>query len=111
MAKNTLKILRCEHRKILKVCLAILQHYALKGLNKASDPIHVSDFSKHLFTDNVNVLLTECHYLKFLLTASKTLTELGIFQRSRKYFVRIFFLQMDGDVLYLYFKRGYRHRI
>ena len=28
MAKHTLKILRCSHRKILKVCLAILQHYA-----------------------------------------------------------------------------------
>ena len=28
MAKHTLKILRCEHRKIFKVCLAILQHYA-----------------------------------------------------------------------------------
>ena len=25
MAKHTLKILRCEHRKIFKVCLAILQ--------------------------------------------------------------------------------------
>ena len=30
MAKHTLKILRCEHRKIFKVCLAIL-HYARKG--------------------------------------------------------------------------------
>ena len=28
MAKHTLKDLRCEHRKIFKVCLAILQHYA-----------------------------------------------------------------------------------
>ena len=26
-----LKILRCEHRKIFKVCLAIFQHYAIKG--------------------------------------------------------------------------------
>ena len=26
MVKHTLKILRCEHRKIFKVCLAILQH-------------------------------------------------------------------------------------
>ena len=26
MAKHTLKILRCEHRKIFKVCLAILQY-------------------------------------------------------------------------------------
>ena len=31
MAKHTLKILRCSHRKIFKVCLAILQHYAWKG--------------------------------------------------------------------------------
>ena len=27
MAKHTLKILRCSHRKILKVCMAISQHY------------------------------------------------------------------------------------
>ena len=26
MAKHTLKILRCEHRKIFEICLAILQH-------------------------------------------------------------------------------------
>ena len=26
MAKYTLKFLRCEHRKIFKVCLAILEH-------------------------------------------------------------------------------------
>ena len=31
MAKHTLKILRCKHRKIFKVCLAIFQHYAIKG--------------------------------------------------------------------------------
>ena len=31
MAKHTLKILRCEHRKIFKVCLDILQHYSGKG--------------------------------------------------------------------------------
>ena len=31
MAKYTFKILRCSHRKIFKVCLAILQHYAWKG--------------------------------------------------------------------------------
>ena len=30
MAKHTLKILRCEHRKIFKVCLTIFQHYAIK---------------------------------------------------------------------------------
>ena len=34
MAKHTLKILRCEHRKIFEVCLAIFQHYE-KGLNKS----------------------------------------------------------------------------
>ena len=31
MAKHTLKILRCEHRNVIKVCLDILQHYACKG--------------------------------------------------------------------------------
>ena len=31
MAKHTLKILRCEHRKIFIVCLAIFQHYEIKG--------------------------------------------------------------------------------
>ena len=31
MAKHSLKILRCEHRKIFKVCLVIFQHYAIKG--------------------------------------------------------------------------------
>ena len=31
MLKNNLKILRFEHRKIFKVCLAIFQHYTLKG--------------------------------------------------------------------------------
>ena len=31
MAKYTLKILRCEHRKIFKVRLAIFQYYELRG--------------------------------------------------------------------------------
>ena len=31
MAKHTLKILRCSHRKIFKVCVAIFQHYKIKG--------------------------------------------------------------------------------
>ena len=31
MAKHTLKSLRREHRKIIKVCLTILQHYEWKG--------------------------------------------------------------------------------
>ena len=30
MAKHTLKILRCEHRKIFKVSLAIFQHYEIE---------------------------------------------------------------------------------
>ena len=32
MAKHTFKVLRCEHRKIFKVCLAIFQHYEKKEL-------------------------------------------------------------------------------
>ena len=31
MAEFTFKILRCENRKIFKVCLAIFQHYKRKG--------------------------------------------------------------------------------
>ena len=31
MIKHTFKILRCEDRKIFKVCLTILQHYGIKG--------------------------------------------------------------------------------
>ena len=31
MAKQTLKILRYSHRKIFKVCLAIFEHYEIKG--------------------------------------------------------------------------------
>ena len=31
MDKNTFKILRCEHLKILKVCLAIFYYYSWKG--------------------------------------------------------------------------------
>ena len=31
MAKHTLKILRCEHRKILKVCLAIMHERVKQG--------------------------------------------------------------------------------
>ena len=33
MAKHTLKILLCEHRKIFKVCLAIFLTLCNKGLN------------------------------------------------------------------------------
>ena len=32
MDKHTLQILRCEYRKILKVCLSIFQYYAWIGL-------------------------------------------------------------------------------
>ena len=31
MAKHTLKILRCSHRKIMKVSCAIFQRYETKG--------------------------------------------------------------------------------
>ena len=31
MTKHTSKILRCEHRKMFKVCLAIFQLYEWKG--------------------------------------------------------------------------------
>ena len=41
MAKLTLKIMRCEHCKIFKVCLAILKH-ALSGLN---DILKFSNYS------------------------------------------------------------------
>ena len=39
MARHTLKILRCEHRKIFKVCLAIFQHYEIKGLRPLKKPL------------------------------------------------------------------------
>ena len=35
MAKHALKTLQCEHRKILKVCLAIL-HYTWKGKSEGA---------------------------------------------------------------------------
>ena len=38
MAKHTLKILRCEHRKNFKVCLAIFPHYAIKGYVGKNNP-------------------------------------------------------------------------
>ena len=36
MAKHTLKILPCSHRKIFKVCLTILRNYAVKGLRNSN---------------------------------------------------------------------------
>ena len=47
MVKHTLKILRCEHRKILKVCLAIFQHYAIRGLSIET----INNFIKILYLD------------------------------------------------------------
>ena len=32
MTKYTLNILWCEHRRIFKVCLAVLQHHEMKGI-------------------------------------------------------------------------------
>ena len=39
MAKHTFKILRCERRKILKVCLAVLQHYDRVNPFHATKPL------------------------------------------------------------------------
>ena len=47
MVKHTLKILRCEHRKIFKVCLAIFQHYAITVLKEAfKRSTFIAKFSK-----------------------------------------------------------------
>ena len=44
MFKYTLQILRCLHCKILKVCLAIFQHYAGKGSPILYNvPLHISN--------------------------------------------------------------------
>ena len=45
MAKHTFKILRCEHRKIFKVCLAIFQHYEIKGSKENVFRLEVKEYS------------------------------------------------------------------
>ena len=40
MVKHILKILRCENRRIFKVCLVILQRLCMKGLTAA----HIGKF-------------------------------------------------------------------
>ena len=64
MAKHTLKILQCSHRKIFKVSLAILQHYAWKGekqlvikndddlIVRYSNKIQMLSASKYMFKVN-----------------------------------------------------------
>ena len=37
MVKHTLKILRCERRKIFDICLAIFQYHALKGVRGSTE--------------------------------------------------------------------------
>ena len=52
--QHTLKILRCEHRKIFKVCLAIFQHYEInKGLNAFMD----NSFNFNVTEDFTSTLL------------------------------------------------------
>ena len=41
MAKYTLKILRCSHRKIFKVCSAIFQHFAWKDQVSSDEMVDV----------------------------------------------------------------------
>ena len=57
MAKHTLKILRCLRRKIFKVCLAILQHYALKGLTHDISNLDVLIQKKMLFWEHENMFM------------------------------------------------------
>ena len=40
-AKHTLKIFRCEQRKIFKVCLAIFQHYLWKGQSERTKILEI----------------------------------------------------------------------
>ena len=63
MVRDTLKILRCEHRKIFKVCFAVLQHYAWKGY-----PTVISgglDTSNLLILKKINIemCINECSNL------------------------------------------------
>ena len=59
MAKHTLKILRCEHRKTFKVCLAIFQNYE-KRVN------FVFMCQHYFFSDSVKKLLTSLQRLSNL---------------------------------------------
>ena len=56
MAKHTLKIVRCEHRKIFKVCLAIFQHYEIKG-----EKVHFSGNHWWSLCKNLNPLCKNCN--------------------------------------------------
>ena len=48
MTKYTLNILWCEHRRIFKVCLAVLQHHEMKGIESNKFFLKVT-FSAFLF--------------------------------------------------------------
>ena len=52
MEKHTLKILRYEHRKIFKVCLAIFQHYEIRGQNS-----RLKNNANHIFMLEVRDIL------------------------------------------------------
>ena len=54
MAKHTFKILRCEHRKILKVCFAIFQHYECKvkpSKNMHKEPLKGTKIMQEICAD------------------------------------------------------------
>ena len=57
MAKHTLKILQCSHRKIFKVCLAILQHYVWRQDVSA---LTIRKFSSYLFMKSVKEEKLHC---------------------------------------------------
>ena len=56
MVKHTLKIFRCEHRKIFKVYLAIFQHLYVESLN------------------NLNFVVAVCSKESTILSVSSALT-------------------------------------
>ena len=60
MAKHTLKILQCWHRKIFKACLADFQH-ARKGLNYISLQELARTIS-HIFATFLDVTYGPLHY-------------------------------------------------
>ena len=55
MVKPTLKILRCEHDMIFKLCLTILQHYETKG------SIHCPIWRKCILRKSVQTSCNEFH--------------------------------------------------